>query len=300
VGFSFFERFAGFGRFTRICLGAALAVSPLSAQASRPKTAPAGPPLQTTAATVSQFEDGPGLEGSQKLVVGESGFFRFSVVNFKTADTGKVQLTGRVQVFDSRGTPIAPVDEVPIATKLSEEDKDWRPRFHSQFQLPAIAPPGTYKVHYEVTDEQSHQKASGDTNFAVDGRDVAASDTLTVRHIDFYRSADDEMPLKVAAYRPGEMVWVRFDITGYKYGDQNAMDVSYDVTVTDAAGKQLFAQENAAVEKSQAFYPQPWVPGSFSLTLQQDTAKATYSVAITAHDAMGKQNVTEKADFRVE
>jgi hypothetical protein len=96
------------------------------------------------------------------------------------------------------------------------------------------------------------------------------------------------------------MVWVRFDITGYRYGEQNAMDVAYDVAVSDASGKQLFAQENAAVEKSQAFYPQPWVPGSFSLTLQPDTARAAYSVSVTAHDAIGKQNVTEKAGFMVE
>jgi hypothetical protein len=151
-----------------------------------------------------------------------------------------------------------------------------------------------------VTDEQSHQKSAGDTAFAVDGRDVAPGTSLTIRQIAFYRGPDDEMPLAVAAYRPGEMVWVRFDVTGYKYGEQNAMDVAYDVAVTDATGKQLFSQENAAVEKSQAFYPQPWVPGSFSLTLQPDMDKATYSVSITAHDGIGKQNVTEKADFKVE
>jgi hypothetical protein len=275
-------------------------VALISAQTPRPKSAPAGPPLQTTAATVSQFEDGQGLEGSQKMVVGETGFFRFAAVNFKTSDTGKVQLTGHVQVFDSRGAAIAPVDDIAIGTTLSQEDKDWRPRFHSQFQLPAIAPPGSYKIHFEVIDEQTKQKAAGDTTFAVDGRDVAPSPTLTVRQIAFYRGADDETPLGVAAYRAGESVWVRFDVTGYKYGEQNAMDVAYDVAVTDAAGKQLFSQENAAVEKSQAFYPQPWVPGSFSLTLQPDMGKAVYSVSITAHDAIGKQNVTEKADFRVE
>jgi hypothetical protein len=275
-------------------------VALMSAQTPRPKVPPAGPALQTTAATVSQFEDGQGLEGSQKMVVGETGFFRFTAVNFKTSDTGKVQLTGHVQVFDPRGAAIAPVDDIAIGTTLSEEDKDWRPRFHSQFQLPAIAPPGSYKIHFEVTDEQTKQKAAGDITFAVDGRDVAPSPTLTVRQIAFYRGADDETPLGVAAYRAGESVWVRFDVTGYKYGEQNAMDVAYDVAVTDAAGKQLFSQENAAVEKSQAFYPQPWVPGSFSLTLQPDMGKAAYSVSITAHDAIGKQNVTEKADFKVE
>lgn len=272
----------------------------LCAQTTRPKAAPANTPLSTASPIVSQFEDGAGLEGGQKFVVGESGFFRFSVANFKTSDSGKVQLSGHMQVFDPRGVPIAPTDDLNIATGLSDEDKDWRPRFHFQFQIPAIAPPGVYKIHFDVTDEQSHQMASGDTTFGVDGRNVPPSDTLVIRHITFYRNADDEVPLSIIAYRPGDMIWIRFDITGYKHGEQNAIDVSYDVAVTDANGKQLFAQENAAMEKSQAFYPQPWVPGSFSLTLQPDTALAVYTVSITAHDPIGKQMAVEKAEFRVE
>ena len=80
---------------------------------------------------------------------------------------------------------------------------------------------------------------------------------------------EDETALKTVAYRPGDMLWVRFDITGYKYGEQNSIDVGYDVAVLSPDGKQLFAEEDAAVEKSQAFYPQPWVPAAFNLSLQR-------------------------------
>jgi hypothetical protein len=271
-----------------------------SAQTARPRPVPAGPAMQIAGPAISQFEDGPPLAGTQKLLVGEYAFFRFGVLNFKTADDGRVQVTGRVQVFDPRGTPIAAVDEIPIATSLREEDKDWRPIFRSQFQLPGIAPPGTYKVHFEATDLQTKQKAEGESTFEVDGRNVPPSPTLAIRGIAFYRTAEDEGPLGVAAYRPGDSVWVRFDATGYKYGEQNSIDVTYDVAVMDGSGKELFAQPDAAVEKSQAFYPQPWVPGSFSLTLQPNMAKATYTIAVTARDAIGKQTVTEKADFKVE
>ena len=288
-------------KFLRITVLVPIAAGLLAGQTAKPRAASAaGPPLQVTAPVVSQFEDGAALEGGQHLIVGEIGFFRFAVVNYKVADTGKVQLAAKVQVFDSRGTAIAPVDELAIATALSEEDKDWRPRFRSQFQLPGIAPPGTYRIHFEATDEQSHQKASGDATFTVDGPNVEPSDTLVIRQLAFYRGADDEVPIGVPAYRPGDMVWVKFFVTGYKHGEQNAMDVAYDVTVTDAAGKQIFAQENAAVEKNQAFYPQPWVPGAFSLTLRPDTVKAAYTVSITAHDAIAKKSVTEKAEFKVE
>lgn len=108
------------------------------------------------------------------------------------------------------------------------------------------------------------------------------------------------MALKPVAYHPGDMLWVRFDITGYKYGEQNAIDVGYDVEVLSPSGKQMFAQEDAAVEKSQAFYPQPWVPGGFNLMLQPDMTPGAYTLAITAHDAMGNQMLSERAEFKVE
>ncbi|HVW87772.1 MAG TPA: hypothetical protein VHB50_23970 [Bryobacteraceae bacterium] len=257
-------------------------------------------PLQVTEPVVSQFEDGPALPTGQKLVPGETIFFRFEAANFRTSESGKVQLTGHAQVFDPRGTPVAPPDEVAIATSLREEDKDWKPRFRSQFQLPAIAPPGTYRIRFDALDMQTRQKASGESSFEVEGADVPPSQQLIIRKIAFYRGQDDEAPLKIAAYRPGEAVWVRFDITGYKYAPQNAIDVTYDVAVSNAAGKQLFAQENAAVERSQAFYPQPWVPGIFSLSLQPNTAPGTYAITVTARDAVGKQTVAERAEFRVE
>ncbi len=266
---------------------------------SRPAPAPAIPKPQTVDPIVSQFEDGAPI-GGQKLIVGEFAFFRFGVVNYHVSDEGAVKLTGRVQVFDPRGTPIAPADEVGIATSIREEDKDWKPRIHSQFQLPGIAPPGTYAIRFEATDEQTHLKANGETTFEVEGRNVPASPTLTIRNIGFYRDAEEETALGVAAYRPADTVWVKFDATGFRYGEQNSIDVSYDVAVTGPDGKQVFAQENAATEKSQASYPQPWVPGTFSLTLTGDTGKGTYTLAITARDSIGKQTVTEKAEFKVE
>lgn len=274
-----------------------IALSVLLVQGQEPKP---GAGFRIVSPVVSQFEDGAPLAGGQKLIAGETLFFRFGVANFKTSATGKVQITGHAQAFDPRGTAIAAQDEVAIGTTLGQEDKDWKPVLHSQFQVPAIAPPGIYHIKFESIDEQTHQTASGETTFAVEGRDVRPSPTLTIRELGFYRGPDDAAPLKVAAYRAGDMVWVRFDVTGYKYGEQNAIDVAYDVAVANSEGKELFAQQDAAVEKSQAFYPQPWVPGIFSLTLQPEMAKGAYSVTITARDGFGNQTVTQKAQFKVE
>jgi hypothetical protein len=193
-----------------------------------------------------------------------------------------------------------PVEEVAIATSLRDEDKDWQPVLHFQFQVPPIARPGTYRIHFEASDDQTKKTATGETTFAVAGLDVPSSPTLVIRGLGFYRTADDETPLRVPAYRSGDMVWMKFSATGYKYGEQNAVDVSYDVSVTTAEGKPLFAQQDAAVERSQAFYPQPWVPGAFSLTLQPNMRQDEYKVEITARDGVGNQTAKATATFRVE
>ena len=255
--------------------------------------------LKAIRTVVSDSEDGPAAS-SEGFRSGEQVFFSFQVENYKTGTTGKVQLTGHMQAFDPKGIPVSPPDEVVIGTTMSEEDKSWKPKLRSQIQLPSIAPAGTYAIKYDVTDLQTKQTASGEVTFRVSGRSVPTADVLTIRGLGLYRTQDEETPLRVAAYRPGDILWVRFDVVGFKHGEQNSIDVAYDVAVLTGDGKPLFAQDQAAVEKSQAFYPQPWVPGSFSLTLQPDMGKAAYSVSITAHDGIGKQNVTEKADFKVE
>jgi hypothetical protein len=277
-----------------------IAASFVGTPSARAQKTPAAPALQTVNPILSQFEDGGTLPGGQKLVAGETVFFRFGAVGFKTSETGRVQLTSHAQAFDPEGVAIMPKDEVVIGTSLRDEDKDWKPALRFQFQVPAIARAGTYRIQYDVTDDQTKKTAAGEVKFEVTGPNVPKSETLMVRGLSFYRTPDDETPLRVAAYRAGDTVWVKFDVTGYKYGEQNAIDVVYDVTVTSDEGKAMFSQQDAAAERSQAFYPQPWVPASFSLTLQPNMAVGAYNVEITARDGVGKQSAKAVGIFRIQ
>ncbi len=256
--------------------------------------------LQIVQAVVSQSEDGPALENGLLFQPGDIAYFSFQAENYKVGPNGKVQLIGHIQAFDPAGKPIVPRDEQMIGTSLSEEDKHWKPKLRLQIPLPSIAPPGNYTVRYDISDQQSHQSTSGQVAMPVGGKGVAPAATLTIRNVGFYRTQDDPTPLRIVAYRAGDILWARFDITGYKYADQNAIDVTYDVAVLTADGRQLFSQENAAVEKSQAFYPQPWVPAAFNLSLQSNMQAGTYTLVLTAHDGVGNQTVVAKSDFRVE
>ena len=94
------------------------------------------------------------------------------------------------------------------------------------------------------------------------------------------------------SYRAGDMVWVKFYIMGYKYGEQNSIDTSYDVELLDPDGTSVMKQEDAAMEKSMAYYPQPYIPGIFNLTLKSTMTHNVYTLVITAHDAVGNQTAT--------
>lgn len=261
--------------------------------------APSGP-FKVFEALVSQMEDGQQLTTDLRFVAGETVFFSVSVDNYRIGANSRVELSAEIEAVDPAGALFMPKITDGIKTTLEEEDKEWKPKMRAQFVLPTLAHPGVYAIRYKVTDLATGQAVSGEKKLPVVGPDVAASDTLVVREFGFYRAEDEPVALTVAAYRPGDTLWARFFLTGFKYGPENAIDVTYDVTVVNAQGKQIFEQKDAAAERSKAFYPQPWVPGGLNLSLQKNMRVGTYGVIITGRDAIGKQTVSEKHEFRLE
>ena len=60
---------------------------------------------------------------------------------------------------------------------------------------------------------------------------IESSDTLVVRNFRFFRNEDDAQSMAKATYKPGDGVWAKFDITGFKYREKNKIDVSYVTSV---------------------------------------------------------------------
>src|SRR5580658_8984385 len=81
-----------------------------SLQTSHAQTSAAPATLNVGNGVAAQYEDGPPL-GSLRLVPGEVVYFSFTAENFRKSDSGRVELTGHVQVFDPAGTSVFPVEE---------------------------------------------------------------------------------------------------------------------------------------------------------------------------------------------
>ena len=226
-------------------------------------------------------------------------FFSFQVDGFTPA-ADRIHLSYKLEAFDPQGVRIMAPVSAEIEEALAPEDKNWKPVVRQEIVVPPLAGSGTYKISISVNDMISKNTAAKDVTFEVKGRDVAPSDTLVIRNIRFYRNEDAAQPMETAAYRPGETVWARFDIIGFKYGPGNAIDVSYDVAVLGPGGKVLYTQPQADADRSQSFYPKRYVPAVMSLETRRDTHSGEYTIQLTAHDGIGQQTFEARQNFSIQ
>jgi hypothetical protein len=257
-------------------------------------------PLEIVRPALRQTDDGPASSPGVQWTAGETVFFTCHVGNFQTTQDKKIRLSYRVEAEDPDGLPIAEPAGGKTEEQLSPEDKDWLPKIRQEILIPPLAPPGVYKIRVVVKDEIASATAVKELAFEVAGHRVEPSGTLTVRNLRFQRSEDDVLPMPLAAYRPGETVWARFDITGYKLGPKNLVDVAYFVKVTAPSGKVLFTQPEPTVEKDTSFYPKRYVPCLINLSLQANILPGDYTITIHAEDRVGGQVFEAPAVFHIE
>jgi len=191
-----------------------------------------------------------------------------------------------------------------IEENLQPEDKTWQPKFLASFEVPPFAPGGAYHIPVTVKDELAGSEISGQLEFHVRGPSAEPAETLLIRNFRFQQTGDDTTAFRPAIYHPGGTLWVRFDIAGYKYGDNNRFSVDYGLAILGAAEagaepKQLFAQPEAASESKESFYPQRIVPGALSLNLDLNVATGMYTFVVTVRDKIGGQSVELREPFEV-
>ena len=251
-------------------------------------------------AGIHQTEDGPLILKDTTFGPGETLFFSCRLDGFQVSPGKKVSMQYEVSALDPEGIPIIEPESSKIEVELSPEDKEWKPIIRQTVQLPPLAGSGAYRIRVAVKDVLGGRITTSETAFEVRGRKVEPSDALVVRNFQFYRAEDDAQPLAAAAYRPGDSVWARFDITGYKLGPENRRDVAYTVAVTGEGGKVFLAPGAPSADQGASFYPMRYVPCLFSVSLQATIRPGEYIVVVQAQDKIGGQTAEFKQAFRIE
>jgi hypothetical protein len=266
--------------------------------------APAEKTLAIVRPLLSQIEDGAPVSSGYEFLPGETIHFSCQIEGYQRIeekyDVKKLLVTYQVEARDSHGVLLQPLQEGKEGGTVSAEDKNWMPKIRESIVIPPLAESGAYQILVKVKDEIGQAAAEARTTFTVKGRDVAPSDTLVVRNFRFLRAEEDGKALQVAAYRPGDPVWARFDMTGYKLGDTNQFDIEYGLQVLLSDGSVVYSQPQAAGGKEQTFYPQRYQPGVLNLNLAKDQKPGEYTIVVTVRDNLGKQTYETRQKFSVE
>jgi hypothetical protein len=263
-------------------------------------------PLVIAHPVFARSEDGPPEASDEDFVPGGTLHFSCRVEGYRKVDRpndyGKqnISLKFQIEVRDKSGALLKPIEENKIETIVTQEDKDWKPKLRDTIVVPPLADTGEYTVLVKLSDELAKTTAEQPAIFHIKGRDVAPSDTLVVRNFRFLRSEEDAKPLPVAAYRPGDAVWARFDMTGYKLGEKNQVDIEYGLTVLREDGSVVYAEPQAANQKIETYYPQRYQPGELNLNLAKDQPLEKYTIVLSVRDNLGHQMYETRETFSVE
>lgn len=260
----------------------------------------AAAPLEIVRPLVATSDGGAALPAGSQVIPGETIFFSCRVHNYQKTPEEKIHLTYSVEALDPKGVLLVEPVKNEVTAEVSPQDKDWMPRIGTEIAVPPLIAAGTYQIVVKVDDVIAQSQAVLKVPFEVRGHNLPPGDTLTVANLQFFRSEEDTQPLTKPAYRAGDAVWTRFDITGFRHGPQNKIDVSYMVSVLDQSGKVLWTQPEPTTEQSDSFYPKLWIPASMSVTTQKNTHVGEYGIAIQVKDAIGNQTYETKAIFTVE
>jgi hypothetical protein len=256
--------------------------------------------LEVVRPLIAQSDGGTPVPAGFEHVAGETLFFSCRIGGYAKTPEEKVHVTYSVQAFDPKGTALTEIYKNEMITDVAPQDKAWMPKIATEIQIPPLVGAGTYKILVKIEDLVNNTKAELGVPFEVRAKTVEPSETLVVRNYQFFRSEEDPQAIPKAVYKGGSVIWMRFDIIGFKYGEKNRIDVSYVASVIAPSGKVLWTQPEAATEQSESFYPKRYVAASMSITLAPNTTPADYTIAVAVTDAVGKQTYETKQPFTVE
>jgi hypothetical protein len=270
-----------------------------------PGSLPAQSSLAILNAGVQQSEDAAFVSPRFAFFPGEFIHVTFQIAGFtsksgSSSEARKISLKYQVAPQDTAGTLLAkPVDD-SLEAELNPEDKDWTPKRRASFQIPPFVAAGDFRIHVTVEDLNAKTDTSADLPFHIGGVEVQHTSELSVQNFVFLRNSDDKRPLEVPAYAPGDHIYTRFDMTGYKLGPDNSYHLEYGLLVLRPDGKPYIEESKAAELENSSFYPAQFVPGNLNLTTSANSARGQYVIVLTVHDLIGNQQLDFKRAFSIE
>lgn len=262
-------------------------------------------PLQIVSAGVETSEDAPFVAASYRFLPGDYVYCQFQISGYaavkkEESEVRKISLTYDITPEDEKRVALTAPVSGAIQEELGAEDKNWLPKRRAAFLLPSFIAAGDFHLHLVVKDLVGHTSTARDLLFHVGGTVVTPSDSVSVQDFHFTRKEDDDEPLDVPAYAPGDTVYAHFNMIGFHLGEGNEYQLSYGLTVNRPDGKAYLNEPNAARLTDKSFYPIAFVPSNLSITTTRTAPRGQYVLVLTVHDVKGSQTYQLKRTFTIE
>ncbi len=267
---------------------------------------PPGGTLSLVEAGIESSEDAPFIAPDYAFAAGEWVYFSFQLAGFKITENTDTQvrqilLKYQAELLDAQGIPLAQPIADTIDQEISPQDKNWQPKRRAAFLLPSYVSAGKYQLKLTVNDELAKSSLSKVFPFQIGGTVIAPTAGLSVQNFRFLREEGDGPALEVPAYRPGDTVWSRFEMVGFKMGAGHSVELEYGFSVLRSNGKMVFEENTAAKENlTDLFYPPQFVPGVLSVNTAKNLAPGEYTIVMRLRDLVGKQSTEFQQKFRIE
>ncbi len=268
----------------------------------------AAPKLAVERIALHQFEDGPLLDPSYQFLPGENAYFSCRLTGYQTQplddDRQSAKLAWHMEVRDPMGVLLEEPAQGRVDAELFPEDTNWLPKFLKSFVVPPFAISGEYRISVRVRDEIANGEVSAELKFRVKGHAPDASmdpgGKLTAGNVVFLSGENDTLGTRSTVTYPGGTVWVRMDVSGYKFGPNNRFSIAFGMALENADAKQLFSQPDAGSQTDESFYPQRYSIGMLTLNLDKNVPPGAYTLVVTIRDQTGGQSYEVRAPFEVQ
>jgi hypothetical protein len=254
---------------------------------------------------VQPSEDAPYVSRDYRFLPGDYLYFTFQISGFairseEPDEVQKISLGYEVTPQDANGVALAPPTSGTIRTELNPEDKHWMPKRQVSFLIPSFVAPGEFRVHIQVKDLMANSETAREFPFYIGGTQIKPSSSITVENFRFLRNENDPEALEVPAYSPGDTVYARFDMVGFKIDSQNHYRLSYGLTVLRPDGTPFLQEPKAAELDANSFYPAQYLPGVVKLKTSSTTSRGGYIVVLTVRDELAGTTSQIRRAFSIE
>ncbi len=244
-------------------------------------------------------ESAPSIRPDYRYIGGELIYFSFRIAGYQVKND-KVNLRWLIYATDPDGRLLWEPLNGAISEEVTHNDENWLPRVNQTLPLPPQLRPGPHKLLIKVTDENGPSSIEHVAGFQVGGRPLPMPEVFSILGAAFYRSDQDASPLTEAVYRPGDPLFLKFQLAGFKLGEKNHFEVEYGIKVLRPSGKEMYAEPRAASESDAPYYPKTVMNGAVSLNLSADLTPGQYTIVLSARDVAGQTSAETTVSFKVE